>query len=103
MATQFTPGPWCVTDRDDLFRIREEASDAVLATTDDGGHPTEAIFDYDEQRANAHLIAAAPDLYAALEALVKEANGFESWQRPYAALEPAFAALAKARAKQVSA
>lgn len=74
--TKFTPGPW---------RIAEDASEAsfcwwagepdhrcVVVTVDDS--PGEGIcstnddgLPTDEDLANAHLIAAAPDLYAALE------------------------------------
>lgn len=98
MTQTFTPGPWTITDRDDLFRIREEASDAVLATTDDGGHPTETIFDYDTQRANAHLIATAPELYAELERL------YELLRRGgYAVAGNTAGILAKARGEAVSA
>jgi hypothetical protein len=63
----FTKGPWYITDSNYL-RIREEASDAVIATLDDGGHPEIEIFNAAAQEANAHLIAAAPDLYEAAEA-----------------------------------
>jgi len=64
---KWTAGPWSVTDRGDLLRIREEASDAVIATTDDGGHPDETIFDHEQQLANARLIAAAPEMAEALQ------------------------------------
>lgn len=71
-GTSFTPGPWTISDRGDLLRIREEASDAVIATTDNGGHPVEEIFDWDTQRANAALMASAPELFAWLETAIDD-------------------------------
>jgi hypothetical protein len=77
-----------------LLRIREEASDAVIATTDNGGHPVEEIFDHEQQLANAHLIAAAPDLYEALEYILTANDGEPD------RFDRAHAALAKARGEQ---
>ena len=102
----FTPGPWSLTDRGDLLRIREEASDAVIATTDNGGHPVEEIFDHEQQVANARLIAAAPDLYTALEDCVErlrkcaKLHDNADWAID-AMCEPFETVLAKARAEQV--
>jgi hypothetical protein len=59
-APQDVQGPWYVTDGDYL-RVREEASDAVIATIEDGGHPEIEIFDAQERERHARLIAAAPD------------------------------------------
>ena len=55
-----TPGPWLVYTDDEAFVIRDKAKHARVARTQDFYHP-------DIQRANAHLIAAAPDLLTALE------------------------------------
>jgi hypothetical protein len=77
----FTPGPWSITDRGDLFRIRND-NDEVVATTDDGGHPVDEIFDYDTQRANARLIAAAPELYEALTRLLLVSNEYRQSLSP---------------------
>jgi hypothetical protein len=63
---KFTPGPWYVTDADYL-RVREEASDYIIATIEDGGHVELEVFDSATQEANARLIRAAPDMFAALE------------------------------------
>lgn len=67
MEPKFTPGPWYVTG-EDFYRVRRTSTDEVLATIEDGGQvdPEFALSD-DEQFANAHLIAAAPDLYEALQ------------------------------------
>lgn len=77
MGSEATPGPWYITDRGDVVRIREEASDAVIATAEDGGHPEEEIFNYKQQLANALLIAAAPSLSVAAQHLLDmiEAQG----------------------------
>lgn len=69
--TAFTPGPWYVTEREDMLRIREEGSDYIIATTDDGGHPELEIFDYATQEANARLIAAAPAMFEALRTIAE--------------------------------
>lgn len=63
--TKFTPGPW--------FTKREGWSTVYVEARIDGGMiqevaacgPTDA--GQDQQQANARLIAAAPDLYEALE------------------------------------
>lgn len=108
----FTPGPWYVTEAaEDLgyCRIREQASDYVLATADDGGHvdpkfalPPETI------EANAHLIAAAPELYEAvgrlLEEFVDPQQGIEQFDSAITrkAVELARVARAKAAGESVS-
>jgi hypothetical protein len=78
-----TPGPWYVTEAaEDLgyCRIREEASDYVLATADDGGHvdprfalPPATI------EANARLIAAAPDHALICWAMCVQDGRWEEW------------------------
>ena len=82
----FTPGPWSVEphmSRGDLPRPwvgrLEENRFAALACGDTG----------EEASANAHLIAAAPDMYGALEALLAK--------RTQRSADMAVAALAKAR------
>lgn len=62
-----TLGPWYVTECDDFIRVRQESSDAVLATMEDGTHPEIELIPWAEQQANAALIAAAPELLAALK------------------------------------
>lgn len=55
------------------------------------------VGDYLECRNVAHLFAASPSLYAALERLVLDVADYPAWQRPCAALDEARAALAQAR------
>lgn len=103
----FTPGPWHYGDEDESVvgvhyvdvHAGEYCTASYRCTASVEGPFVDGEFGPldEETRANARLIAAAPELYEALEALVKEANGFELWQRPYGTLEPAMAALAKAR------
>lgn len=64
-AASHTPGPWYA---DDGGRIREEASDYILARIDDGGHiGGKRMISEEAERANARLIAVAPMLLEALE------------------------------------
>lgn len=65
--TKHTLGPWYVTECDDFIRVRQESSDAVLATMEDGTHPELELIPWAEQQANAALIAAAPCLLNELE------------------------------------
>lgn len=102
----FTPGPWTATllnagineDGDcrlvEHWRIgNEEAENSIVAEVTDYAETEE------ERDANAHLIAAAPDLLEALECLYAEQNGAplarreEQWNE---AMEKAEAAFLKA-------
>jgi hypothetical protein len=71
-----TPGPWIV---DLEYRVDAEGNmdgaDQVCAET---GHTVAFIstgMHEDEHHANAHLIAAAPEMYAALKAMLEQ-KGF---------------------------
>jgi hypothetical protein len=96
MATDFTPGPWTLVEREGCGGYRLEDID--------GGHiayleQTQFIDEREdpEQEANCKLIAAAPDLYAALERILGEcAHGAATYKI-------VTEALAKARGKQVQA
>ncbi len=93
--TKFTPGPW---------RVRAHTSqpnDRVVVDTF-GGSVACVYRDMGEneppREANAHLIAAAPDLYAALEALHRATAILPaSMDEPGSPQALARAALAKAR------
>jgi hypothetical protein len=67
----FTPGPWYDQNAwGERINIRDEASDYVLAVVDDGGHvDPEFSLDWEVMQANGRLIAAAPELCEALDAI----------------------------------
>ncbi len=94
MSTQHTPGPWSVAEkenRDDL----DLPYWCVFSLSDAETAPSRAYGDTPEQRkANAGLIAAAPDLLAALDRIKDYVMG-----DPVAAsaLTQARAAIAKAQ------
>lgn len=88
--TQFTKGPWVVYRDLPTDVVVSTSGECSLATLDCGCGSRKT------QRANAHLIAAAPDLYEALNELASILDGDI---RTYVqeALERANAVLAKAR------
>ncbi|AYJ87634.1 hypothetical protein D3Y57_19045 [Sphingomonas paeninsulae] len=94
MSAQHTPGPWRVDDYHDGFEIVGNVARATRFGKK--GEWTVASIEMDmpdgAETANAHLIAAAPDLLAALEALV---SSFET-HRPKLLWDNARAAIAKA-------
>jgi hypothetical protein len=73
VKTKFTPGPWGIEQTNDTNWIGPLRADGkvafVVADTDREGLKPEAL---ERNDANAHLLAAAPDLYEALE----EARGY---------------------------
>jgi len=110
MKTAFTPGPWEViaacehhgayvtspwgTTLADLYNMSNPSDLSVR----NGGSSKPIPFV--DSEANAHLIAAAPELYQALEALCELADGLGEHLEFDAACENARAALAKARGEQ---
>lgn len=93
--TKFTPGPWSV--RVDMYEFHDVVSDtAVIACTAGGRGMTK-----EEYQANAYLIAAAPELYDALEMaedqLMNIAESGEWPQKFDGLLSEIHAALCKAR------
>ncbi len=87
---EFTPGPWHVHDEDGYWFIYGHNDFQIHNTFNAGGNPEGRFM----AEANRNLIAAAPELYEALEVLLGDcaAIGVE----PFGA-ERARAALAKAR------
>ena len=61
-TTKHTPGPWKV---DEIYGLIMSEESEIAAVHGASGGPKEA-------KANAALIAAAPDLYAALEACLHD-------------------------------
>lgn len=74
-----TPGPWTIGDENNYGAEVEIGDNGLYCSlTRDSRHSEKYIIERDELLANAHLIAAAPDLLSALkEALpgLKELNG----------------------------
>lgn len=96
MAHTHTPGPWEYVPDEDIPGHREP--DRVKA----GKYwilQTNSSVSYvsNETTANARLIAAAPDLLAALELLVSDCADYPAWERPCMAVDHARAAIRKAR------
>lgn len=104
--TKWSPGPWRVADdaaeadfswwkESDPLCVVVTVDDAPgkgICSTNDDGIPT------DEDIANAQLIAAAPDLYAALEAVLAESGDPNAATGEYdTTAGRAYRALAKAR------
>ena len=85
---RFTNGKWRVLeglDHNDNLTVAVEGGERTVC---------ECVCADSEDRANAHLIAAAPDLYSLLE----EALPFIGWgSKPDGLIEQIEAALAKAR------
>jgi hypothetical protein len=109
MSEKFTPGPWWT---DAVYNEEDLGCSIIAANTDCGpmpGNPTrgQVAFateilpeDAETAKANAHLIAAAPDLYAALESLRGNVIGWGDDSQIEAIsddLRAASAALARAR------
>lgn len=100
MSAQHTPGPWRVDGRY-VRAPRTAIGDRAVCLVTDAG-----IFPKPEIAANAQLIAAAPDLFTALAAIVAnhDSGAFvtscvdDGAARP-ANLDAARAALAKAEAR----
>lgn len=86
---RWTPGPWYIRERTGGFTIWSDHG-AVTSTTITPLSSRRA-----EGEANARLVAAAPDLYEALE-MVRDANESDP-HIPPSALAKIHAALAKAR------
>lgn len=112
--TKFTPGPWCVPHFADdthpcmcisvvgmhggMGGICDIEIDNGLLISEGGNDAP----DIEQAKANAHLIAAAPDLYEALEWAVLNADESEAGRDDewYANFERCAAALAKARGEE---
>lgn len=87
MTTKHTPGQW-------LSGRNHRWGRQVFARSSDFGTIIVAhLGDADFDEANAHLIAAAPDLLAALEAMVRS----DSWADADVKMVNARAAIAKAK------
>ncbi len=92
--TKFTPGPWSIfgplSDKHEpAYRVSAERTLSLTVS------PCHDGFVQGENKANAHLIAAAPELYEALELLLSAQGKIEE-----KAIKMAQVALAKARGEE---
>jgi hypothetical protein len=96
VTAAFTPGPWARPD-DDVYAVFAYPEGAAATIADcNSGH--RVVQDDDECAANARLIAAAPDLFAACAealAFVEEMEG--KFDRHFLIGGKLFDALSKAR------
>lgn len=105
--TKFTPGPWVENNDDGFSRGSIWAGCSPSGAGAVGTLIANVAGDSAEADANAHLIAAAPDLYAALTdayevlgAILEDTDGDDGERIPNPLLVQLRAALAKARGEQ---
>lgn len=99
-GAQFTPGPWVVksTDEDINTKTIIDSNEFWIAKVLNFNRASD---DIRESQANAHLIAAAPALYEALQIMVRAANVDEiDPLAMFASIERAKAALELAEGRQ---
>lgn len=95
MTTKHTPGPWTMHPRgEDGAEVRAITSVAWCGIASTHGASGSQVIRADEAQANARLIAAAPDLLAACEAIIDAAT---PWAPDTPALMMVRAAIAKAK------
>lgn len=98
METKFTPGPWVLHLRDKTKTARVNGAGGIYITQRDFTSNTAA----DQKRivADLQLIAAAPDLYAALSELEESCEYWSEYEVPLGIAERIKSALAKARGEK---
>ena len=114
METKHTPGPWLVMNTRDVFTgLAAKAADGRSTAKDDGWHIADCApsgsyveggsglheLSLDEIKANARLIAAAPDLLDSLSEIFDYAGGADSALHDEYVMDRARAAIAKAEGK----
>lgn len=91
--TKHTPGPWFAHGR---YIGTKNHKSAIGECRDVNGNWSDDV----KSSGNAHLIAAAPDLLAALKKMLPEANRIDQHLRPtFETCEEARAAIAKAEGR----
>ena len=105
MGTKHTPGPWLVMNTSDVFTdLAAKAADGRSTAKDDGWHIADCApggsyvdgggglheLSLDEIKANARLIAAAPELYDALRELLTDMVIAQGNMRKAAKRDPAW-------------
>ena len=95
METKHTPGPWRISTANP-FAVNTSEAGIATAHGIDAANYSEFFPSTEQAKANARLIAAAPELLEALLAL-EEVDGFKGWHHTYdEACAKARAAIAKA-------
>jgi len=93
MADKFTPGPWAVS-----AGVVAAKNGAVCGIARPGGMMRPASDSADEAMANARLIAAAPELVAALQTAEMDYADLERYMRAAKESAPMMAIIATRRA-----
>jgi hypothetical protein len=96
MNAKHTPGPWTVAEYEDEAYIVDRDGHSAQGIT--SVRLSGAGMNYSEALANAHLVAASPDLLEALEELSDLMQGVidGDYKPDCLTLQPARAAIAKA-------
>lgn len=99
---KFTPAPWTVHNTGDVFTgLGAQNAEGIEAPSNDGWHIADCDMGglgLEELQANAHLIAAAPDMYEALQQAITSMQD-SGYQNSHVAIRAGKAALAKAEGK----
>lgn len=91
---KFTSGEWKVSNNGETLKVKTGDQTTVCQLTFlKGAHGMKGRKPEGEAKANAHLIAAAPDMYEALKLLVKFCDLYQNEK----VIKNAEAALAKAQ------
>lgn len=93
----FTPGPWLIATSCSWRRIVSESGNPVCAPTiqRSDNHPDLHFPNGGESGPDAHLIASAPELYAALDEAVKDLVAYQVNSRIAAKKDPAWEGVAE--------
>lgn len=94
MNTKHTPGPWAIFNGVDIYPDNgdKRARHHIAEVSPEGYLTDDCDITSDEHKANARLIAAAPDLLAAGEKmLAHEQAGGDGWWKGFKMLKAAIA------------
>ncbi len=71
--TRFTPGPWTLRERGDWIEVIADGRPVAISAVVDRSDPSTVSLGF----ADARLIAAAPDLLAALRAIAESSGRYD--------------------------
>jgi hypothetical protein len=108
MSAQHTPGPWefaewnaGINNRPGYGIMAEHGSlNVTVHTRKPKGDGFNDVDCTDQAKADAALIAAAPDLLEALEVMISDFGDYPASERPCRAFDLAYAAIKKAKREQ---